>query len=73
VVVACPFCFFQFDAGQKEILKNYREKYEIPILTFTDLIGLAMGLPRKKLGLSSHRVKLKKFLQKFDELNGIEL
>ena len=72
VVVACPFCFYQFDAGQKEILKVYNEKYEIPVLSFTDIIGLSMDLPRKNLGLNTHRIKLKKFLQKFDEINGIE-
>ena len=72
VVVACPFCFYQFDAGQKEVLKIHKEKYDIPILSFTDVIGLSLDLPRKKLGLNTHRVKLKKFLQKFDEINGIE-
>ncbi|NHI92279.1 MAG: hypothetical protein EAX96_07225 [Candidatus Lokiarchaeota archaeon] len=72
VILACPFCFYQFDAGQKVIFTQFKEKYEIPILTFTDLLGLAFGLPRKNLGLQTHRVKLKKFLQKFDEINGIE-
>jgi len=72
VVVACPFCFFQFDAGQKEILKVYNEKFDVPVLSFTDIIGLSMDLPRKNLGLNTHRIKLKKFLQKFDDLNGIE-
>ena len=71
VVLACPFCFYQFDAGQKVILREFKEKYEIPILTFTDLIGLALDLPRNRLGLKTHRVKLKNFLKKFDELNGI--
>ena len=71
VVVACPFCFYQFDAGQNEILKVYKEKYDIPVLSFTDIIGLSMDLPRKNLGLNTHRIKLKKFLQKFDEINGI--
>lgn len=72
VVLACPFCFYQFDAGQKVILREYKEKYEIPILTFTDLLGLALDLPRKNLGLKTHRVKLKNFLRKFDELHGID-
>ena len=72
IVISCPFCFYQFDAGQKEILTGHGEKYEIPVLSFTELIGLALDLPRRELGLATHRVKLNGLLSKFDERNGIE-
>ncbi|MHA1384256.1 MAG: CoB--CoM heterodisulfide reductase iron-sulfur subunit B family protein [Candidatus Helarchaeota archaeon] len=64
VIVACPFCFFQFDSGQKEILRDFGEKYDIPVLNFTDLLGIALDIDTKSLGLNTHRVKVKSFLQK---------
>ena len=64
IVVACPFCFFQFDSGQKEILIDFNERYDIPVLNFTDLMGLALDIDKKSLGLDTHRVKVNPFLQK---------
>lgn len=64
VVVACPFCFFQFDSGQKEILRDLGEKYDIPVLNFTDLLGIALNIDINSLGLNTHRVKVKPLLEK---------
>ncbi len=71
VVVACPFCHYQFDLGQIELIKSNDIKFKIPILTFTDFIGLSLGFNYKELGLSTHIVKVKKMLDKFHQLNGI--
>ncbi|MHA1378404.1 MAG: CoB--CoM heterodisulfide reductase iron-sulfur subunit B family protein [Candidatus Helarchaeota archaeon] len=67
IVVACPFCFFQFDSGQKEVLRDFGKKYDIPVLNFTDLLGLALALDTKSLGLNTHRVKVKPFLEKIQK------
>jgi heterodisulfide reductase subunit B len=64
VIVACPFCFFQFDSGQKEVLRDFNERYNIPVLNFTDLLGIALDLNVKSLGLNTHRIKVEPFLQK---------
>lgn len=68
VILACPFCFFQFDSGQKEILRDFNERYDIPVLNFTDLIGIALDLDIKSLGLNTHRIKVKPLLQKLESL-----
>ena len=68
IILACPFCFFQFDSGQKEILRDYNERYEIPVLNFTDLIGIALDLDINSLGLNTHRVKVKPLFQKLEIL-----
>jgi heterodisulfide reductase subunit B len=35
---------------------------DIPVLYFTQLIGLAMGIPRRRLGLDQHFVGTSRFL-----------
>jgi heterodisulfide reductase subunit B len=54
VAVACPMCQMNLDAYQNEMVKQYGEKVEMPILYFTQLAGLAMGLSPKELDLDKH-------------------
>jgi heterodisulfide reductase subunit B2 len=59
----CPTCFEQFDMGQIALARKTKEKLNIPSFFFTQLIGLALGLNPKELGLDVHRVKAKKLLE----------
>jgi heterodisulfide reductase subunit B len=43
IVVACPLCQSNLDSWQEEISREAGKKYELPILYFTELIGLALG------------------------------
>jgi heterodisulfide reductase subunit B len=43
IVVACPLCQSNLDSRQEEISREAGKKYELPVLYFTELIGLAMG------------------------------
>ena len=54
VAVACPMCQKNLDAYQNEMVKQYGKKVEMPILYFTQLAGLAMGLSPKELDLDKH-------------------
>jgi heterodisulfide reductase subunit B len=56
IVVACPMCHSNLDMRQKNILKKYPQQKEIPILYLTQLLGLAMGLNYKQLGLQLHYI-----------------
>jgi heterodisulfide reductase subunit B2 len=56
IVVACPLCQSNLDLRQPMINKKYNKKFNIPIIYFTQLVGLALGIDRKKLGLSKHIV-----------------
>ncbi|RMD95870.1 MAG: disulfide reductase, partial [Calditrichaeota bacterium] len=51
IATLCPLCHFNLDMYQKKILKTYDSFEEIPVLYFTQLMGLAFGLPAKKLGI----------------------
>ena len=56
ISVACSLCHVNLDTRQREIEAKYSKKYDMPILYFTQLMGLAMGLPEKELSLASHFV-----------------
>lgn len=51
VATACPLCQFNLEVYQREIAARHKEDVRLPILYFTQLIGLALGLPKKALGL----------------------
>jgi heterodisulfide reductase subunit B len=56
IAVACPLCQVNLDTRQQEIEKKYGERYQLPILYFTQLLGLTFGLSPKELMLEKHFV-----------------
>ena len=50
VVTPCPFCHLQFDRGQKEL----GEGYDLPAIHLSQILGLALGVDKSKLGFESH-------------------
>ncbi|MFQ5866922.1 MAG: CoB--CoM heterodisulfide reductase iron-sulfur subunit B family protein [bacterium] len=56
LVVACPLCQSNLDLRQRETERKYNTKFNLPILYFTQLVGLALGIEAKKLGLQKHIV-----------------
>lgn len=59
IIVACPMCHSNLDMRRKEIEKHSDRKFDIPVLYITQAIGLALGIPAKKLGLQRHFVPVK--------------
>jgi heterodisulfide reductase subunit B len=62
LVLACPFCFEQFDLGQVLVARRTGREFGIPVLYITQLMGLAMGMTSEEMGLHLHRITLKKLL-----------
>ena len=54
VVTGCPMCQANLDTRQEEIEKESGEKYDVPILYFTELMGLALGHKDIKKWLGRH-------------------
>jgi CoB--CoM heterodisulfide reductase, subunit B len=50
IVDACPFCHLQFDSGQIQLNKEGKD-YHIPVLHYSQLLGLAFGYTPKELGI----------------------
>lgn len=63
VVTACPLCHLALDAKQINIEKACNERIGMPVLYFTQLIGLAFGITPKKLGLDKNIVSAEKLLK----------
>ncbi|MDP2841555.1 MAG: CoB--CoM heterodisulfide reductase iron-sulfur subunit B family protein [Candidatus Methanoperedens sp.] len=64
MVVTCPMCHLQLDGKQKAVEAKFNIKIEMPIIYFTQLIGLAMGIAPTELGLNKHLVPTDKFISK---------
>ncbi|MDH7571904.1 MAG: CoB--CoM heterodisulfide reductase iron-sulfur subunit B family protein, partial [Armatimonadota bacterium] len=54
VAVACPLCQSNLDMRQLDVAKRFPTRYEMPVFYFTQLLGLALGVDAKSLGL--HRL-----------------
>jgi heterodisulfide reductase subunit B len=54
IATACPLCQFNLECYQKEMSSRFDEKVDVPVVYFTQLMGLAVGVDPKKLGL--HRL-----------------
>jgi heterodisulfide reductase subunit B len=60
LATACPFCHINLDARQKDIESRFDIKINLPVLHFTQLVGLAFGIEPKQLGLQRNCVSPKK-------------
>jgi len=64
IVTLCPFCFVALDMGQLQIRSKYKETYEMPIIHYSELLSLALGVNPKELAVQTHKVKIDKLLSK---------
>ena len=54
LVTGCPMCQANLDTRQEELEKETGKKYHLPILYFTELMGLALGHRDAKKWLNRH-------------------
>ncbi len=62
MITACPLCHFNLDAKQKDIESKFDIKIDLPVLHFTQLVGLAFGIEPKELGLHRNVVSPNKII-----------
>ena len=55
IVTACPLCQFNLDYPQRETEAG-RTGNEVPVLYFTQLMAVALGLPEETWGMEEHYV-----------------
>lgn len=63
MVIVCPFCDIMYEMQQRRIEKLYETRYNLPVLFYPQLLGLAMGLSADEVGLPLNRVKSRKLLE----------
>jgi heterodisulfide reductase subunit B2 len=56
IVVACPLCQSNLDSRQEEINRKTHDHYHLPILYFTELIGIALSLHDVRTWFKRHFV-----------------
>jgi heterodisulfide reductase subunit B2 len=56
MVVACPMCHVNLDMKQADIERRHDCRHELVVYYLSDLVGLAVGLSEKELGIDRHFV-----------------
>jgi heterodisulfide reductase subunit B len=51
MVDVCPWCHKMFDSRQTKAGEIVAVKLDVPVLYLTQLLGIALGIPKEKLGL----------------------
>jgi len=64
LVVSCPDCGLMFDAKQKDAAATVGAKLGLPVLYYTQLLGLALGIPQERLGLQLNQSPVEQLLSK---------
>ncbi|MFH1436632.1 MAG: CoB--CoM heterodisulfide reductase iron-sulfur subunit B family protein [Pseudomonadota bacterium] len=67
MITICPFCSVMFEGNQKKIEKIRETKYNLPVLYYPQLLGLAMGLSPDDLGFKMNRIKADALLEKLEK------
>jgi succinate dehydrogenase / fumarate reductase cytochrome b subunit len=57
LVTPCPLCHLNLDLQQPQAARTVGRQLDLPILHLPQLVGLALGLDPKELGLNRHVVK----------------
>ncbi|MBA3370500.1 MAG: CoB--CoM heterodisulfide reductase iron-sulfur subunit B family protein [Thermoleophilaceae bacterium] len=64
----CPLCHLNLDLQQPDAEKYVERELGIPVLHLPQLVGLALGLEPKELGMDKHVVKTREVQRKVAEL-----
>ena len=65
LVTVCPLCQTNLDAFQSRVNKKFKTNFKLPVLFFTQLMGIAFGLSDEDLGLNTSIVPVERVLAKY--------
>lgn len=60
----CPTCFDEYDLGQIKLSRKFNMKFDLPVVYYFQLLGLAQGFSPADMGFSRHKVKVDPLLEK---------
>ena len=69
IAVCCPLCQMNLDLRQKQAGKAEGTKFDIPVLYFTQLMGIAFGCDADSLGLNKLCVSADRITDKIHALS----
>lgn len=59
ILTTCPMCQVNLEVYQQRVNKAFHTSYQMPVLYFTQLLGLALGCTEQELGLQRNLVPFK--------------
>ncbi len=63
IVTPCPLCQINLDAYQSRVNSRFKSSFNLPVLFVTQLIGLALGIDAKSLGLKTNIISPRPVLE----------
>ena len=63
MVTLCPMCQLNLDAYQGQVNQFFGTHYHMPVLFFTQMMGLAFGIPAAELGFGAELVSARNVLE----------
>ena len=67
IATACPLCQVNLECYQGAVNEEFGTDFNIPILYFTQLLGLSLGISKKKLGIGVELVSAAPVLKKLEK------
>ncbi len=67
MVTPCPLCHMSLDIYQERAGRAVDTALDLPILHLPQLLGLALGVPAKELGLSRHVIPVESIIRKIEK------
>lgn len=64
LVVSCPECHLMYDVKQEATAATVGGKLKLPVFYYTQLLGVALGIENRKLGLHLNQSPVEELLQK---------
>lgn len=65
MVLQCQTCYLMYSDQQKEINLEHNKQYNLPVILYSQLLGLALGAnPMEDLGLNLHAISTDRILTK---------
>jgi len=65
IATACPLCQINLECYQAQVNEEFDTSYSVPVVYFTQLLGLALGVPLKKLGFGKEFISAMPFLSRY--------
>jgi heterodisulfide reductase subunit B len=56
IATACPLCQVNLECYQTQVNEEFGTDFQLPVLYFTQLMGIALDIPRRKLGIGRELV-----------------
>ncbi|MFH1524029.1 MAG: CoB--CoM heterodisulfide reductase iron-sulfur subunit B family protein [Chloroflexota bacterium] len=58
IATACPMCQVNLECYQQQVNQEFGTNFSMPVMYFTQLVGLAMGISKKRLGIGKEFISM---------------